>query len=186
MPPLRDESSKPCPRRSGRRLGSRPRAVWQAVALAGFLAAAYAVSFLSSQVITAHSVGWYATASKAPWTPPGWMFGSAWALLYTAMAVAAWLVWRQRSAPRRGALAVYAVLLLVNFSWAPTFFGMYPAMGAAALWLAMGLIVLHALVAAATVVLFGLISRTAGLLMLPYVSWIVFSSSLNLYAAAHN
>ncbi len=186
MPPLRDESSSPASGDPVAVLGSRPRAVWQAVALAGFLAAAYAVSFLSSQVIIAHSVGWYATASKAPWTPPGWMFGSAWALLYTAMAIAAWLVWRQRSAPRRGALAVYAVLLLVNFSWAPTFFGMYPVMGSAALWLAMGLIVLHVLIAAAAAVLFGLVSRTAGLLMLPYVSWIVFSSSLNLYAAAHN
>jgi tryptophan-rich sensory protein len=40
--------------------------------------------------------------------------------------------------------------------------------------------------AAATVVRFGLISRTAGLLMLPYVSWIVFSLSLNAYAAASN
>ena len=78
------------------------------------------------------------------------------------------------------------MLLLVNLSWAPTFFGLYPAMGAAALWLALGLIVVHALVAAATVLRFGIISRTAGLLMLPYVSWIVFSSSLNLYAAAHN
>ncbi len=186
MPPLRDESSNPAPGDPVAVLGSRPRAVWQAVALAGFLAAAYAVSFLSSRVIISHSVGWYATASLAPWTPPGWVFGSAWALLYTAMAVAAWLVWRQRSAPRRGALAVYAVLLLVNLSWAPTFFGMYPVMGAAALWLAMGLIVVHILAAAATVVLFGVVSRTAGLLMLPYVSWIVFSSSLNLYAAANN
>lgn len=35
-------------------------------------------------------------------------------------------------------------------------------------------------------IVFGLISRTAGILMLPYVSWIVFSCSLNVYAAARN
>lgn len=163
-----------------------PGAGRQAAALAGFLAGAYTISFLSSRVITSHSVGWYATASKAPWTPPGWAFATAWGMLYTAMAVAAWLVWRQRSEPRRSAMTIYGVLLLVNLSWAPLFFGMYPAIGAAALWLALGLIVVHVVAAAATVVRFGVISRTAGLLMLPYVSWLVFSSSLNLYAAAYN
>ncbi len=163
-----------------------PGAGRQAVALGLFLAIAYSISFFSSQVIASHSIGWYATASKAPWTPPGWMFAVAWGTLYTAMAVAAWLIWRQRSEPRRGAMVTYGLLLLVNLSWAPTFFGLYPAIGTAALWLALGLIVVHAVAAAATVLRFGIISRTAGLLMLPYVSWIVFSSSLNLYAAAYN
>ncbi|ALV42006.1 hypothetical protein AU252_13255 [Pseudarthrobacter sulfonivorans] len=44
----------------------------------------------------------------------------------------------------------------------------------------------HAVVATFTVLYFGPISRTAGLLMLPYVSWLIFSASLNLYAALNN
>ena len=83
-------------------------------------------------------------------------------------------------------MTVYGILLLVNLAWAPLFFGMYPMVGAAALWLALLVIAAHAVAAAATVVRFGLISRAAGLLMLPYVSWIVFSLSLNAYAAASN
>jgi tryptophan-rich sensory protein len=33
---------------------------------------------------------------------------------------------------------------------------------------------------------FGPISKVAGLLLLPYVTWIVFASSLNLWAALNN
>ena len=56
----------------------------------------------------------------------------------------------------------------------------------AALWLAMAIIV--ALIAAVTVTVlyFGPISRTAGLLLLPYIAWLVFASTLNWWAAVHN
>ncbi|MCB5291393.1 hypothetical protein BJQ90_00818 [Arthrobacter sp. SO3] len=66
------------------------------------------------------------------------------------------------------------------------FFGLYPLLGTAALWLALLVIGAHAVTATAAVLHFGPISRTAGLLMLPYISWLVFSASLNLYAAANN
>ena len=107
-------------------------------------------------------------------------------MLYAALAVAAWLVWRQRQLPRRAAFTVYGALLLLNLAWPLMFFGLFPMMGAAALWLALLLIGGHAVVAVLTVLFFGPISRTAGLLMLPYVSWLVFSASLNLYAAVNN
>ncbi|MDQ0028569.1 TspO/MBR family protein [Arthrobacter bambusae] len=167
---------------------SKPRTGFarQVTALLGFLVVSFTVSWLGSMVILGNASGWYATASKAPWTPPGWVFGLVWTVLYTAMAVASWLVWRQRSAKTRGAMTAYGVQMLLNLAWAPTFFGMYPTWGDAALWLALLLIAALALAVAATTVLFGLINRTAGLLMLPYISWIVFSASLNLYAAANN
>jgi tryptophan-rich sensory protein len=37
-----------------------------------------------------------------------------------------------------------------------------------------------------TVLSFGPISRTAGLLLLPYVSWLVFAATLNWWAALNN
>ena len=83
-------------------------------------------------------------------------------------------------------MTVYGILLLLNLAWAPLFFGMYPMVGTAALWMALLVLAAHAVAAGATVVRFGLISRAAGLLMLPYVSWVVFSLSLNAYAAASN
>jgi tryptophan-rich sensory protein len=165
--------------------GDRPRRR-QIAALVGFLAASWCVSMLGSLPIRTNADGWYAQADKAPWTPPAWIFGSVWLLLYTAMAVAAWLVWRQRRVPRRGPLKAYGALLLLNLAWPLMFFGMYPILGTSALWLALLVLGAHTVMAIAAVLYFGPISRAAGLLMLPYVSWLVFSASLNLYAAANN
>lgn len=109
-----------------------------------------------------------------------------WTVLYTAMAVAAWLVWRQWSVRRGSAMMAYGVQLALNLAWTPTFFGMYPLIGTAALWLALLIITALALRVSVTVLRFGPISRAAGLLMLPYISWIIFSASLNLYAATTN
>jgi tryptophan-rich sensory protein len=162
------------------------RTAVELAALLGFLAASALVAWLGSQTTISNVTGWYATADKAPWSPPNWVFGPVWTALYTAMAVAAWLVWRSRSPGRRPALTVYGAQLVLNLAWTPVFFGLYPVWGAAALWLALGIIGALALAVAACVLLFGPIRRTAGMLMLPYLSWVVFASSLNLWAAANN
>ncbi|HET8878730.1 MAG TPA: TspO/MBR family protein [Arthrobacter sp.] len=158
----------------------------QVLALVVFLAVSFAVSFVGSLPIRANAAGWYAAAAKAPWTPSALAFSSIWLLLYAAMAVAAWLVWRQRLFPRRSALFVYGGLLLLNLAWPLMFFGMFPMLGTAALWLALLLIAAHAALATATVLRFGPISTAAGVLMSPYLSWLLFSASLNLYAALNN
>lgn len=155
-------------------------------ALLAFLAASALVAWLGSQATISNVTGWYAAADKAPWSPPNWVFGPVWTVLYTAMAVAAWLVWRSRSPNRRAALTAYGVQLALNLAWTPVFFGLYPVWGSAALWLALAIILALALAVAASVLLFGPIRRMAGLLMLPYLSWVVFASSLNLWAAANN
>jgi len=158
----------------------------QAAALLGFLAASAVVAYLGSQVTVGNVEGWYATADKAPWSPPNWVFGPVWTVLYAAMAVAAWLVWRSHAEGSKAALTAYGVQLVLNLLWTPVFFALYPVLGTSALWIAFGIIVALAVAVAVTVVLFGPISRAAGLLMLPYLSWIVYASSLNLWAALHN
>jgi translocator protein len=158
----------------------------QVAALIGFLVASLLVAALGGLASAANVNGWYATADKAPWSPPNGVFGPVWTILYTAMAVAAWLVWRKRTNRTRPAMAAYAIQLVLNLAWTPAFFALYPALGTPALWL--GLVIILALIAAVavTVLFFGPISRTAGLLLLPYMSWLVFAASLNWWAAVHN
>ncbi|RKR13581.1 TspO/MBR related protein [Arthrobacter oryzae] len=170
------------PGRRSRRAGGGS----QVMALVLFLGASALVAALGGLATANHVNGWYATADKAPWSPPNWVFGPVWTVLYIAMAVAAWLVWRSRAAGSMTALTAYGVQLVLNLLWTPAFFALYPVIGTPALWIAFGIIVALAVAVAVTVVLFGPISRAAGLLMLPYLSWIVFASSLNLWAALHN
>jgi tryptophan-rich sensory protein len=117
---------------------------------------------------------WYAGLARPPLSPPNWLFGPVWAVLYVVMAVAAWLVWR---APvRRGgqvALTFWGAQLAVNALWTPVFFGLRliaPALGV--------IVVLFAAVVL-TCGSFWRVNRTAGALLVPYVLWVGFASYLN-------
>ena len=117
---------------------------------------------------------WYASLKKPAWNPPGWIFGPVWSALYTMMAVAAWLVWRQVGfAARRGPLLSFLVQLALNAVWTPLFFGLHwPGMAFAEislLWLAI----------AWTIAAFVRVHRTAAWLLVPYLAWVSFATVLN-------
>jgi len=142
--------------------------------LAGFLAAAFAVAALGG-IATASSVqSWYPTLAKPTWTPPPWLFGPAWTLLYTAMSVAAWRVWRSPATTGRACtLRLWWLQLALNATWSWAFF--YYRLPAA------GLPVIAALLALLIWLQFR-IARTdtlAASLWVPYVLWVSFASALN-------
>ena len=95
-----------------------------------------------------------------------------WTVLYLAMAVAAWLVWRQ--AGWCGALVWFGVQLALNATWSPVFFGMHR------IGLALGNIVLLWLAIAGTTVVFWRVTPAAGILFVPYLAWVSFATLLNL------
>lgn len=180
---------EPYPEQSSRPSGTAARKYGtgaQVLALAVFLGASALVAWLGAFATVSNVNGWYVSADKAPWTPPNWVFGPVWTALYAAMAVAAWLVWRRRVPESRPALAAYGIQLVLNLLWTPVFFGLYPVLGTVALWLAFAIILALIVAVTVTVLRFGPISPAAGLLLLPYVTWIVFALSLNVWAALHN
>jgi translocator protein len=114
---------------------------------------------------------WYAGLNKPSWNPPAWIFGPAWTLLYTLMAVAAWLVWKRAGFTRP--LALYFVQLVLNAAWTPIFFGAHELGWALieiiALWIAIAL----------TQISFFRVNRAAGWLLAPYLAWVTFATALN-------
>jgi len=118
--------------------------------------------------------GWYANLAKPPLTPPNWVFGPAWTALYALMGAAAYFVYRDgKGEDRKKALTLFAAQLILNSIWSVLFFGLKsPEYGFAC-------IVFLWLLIAATASRFYRISKSAGLLMLPYLAWVTFASYLN-------
>ena len=117
---------------------------------------------------------WYAGLTKPTWSPPDKVFGPVWTILYTCMAVAAWLIWRQRQAvSKRLPLAVFGVQLALNATWSWLFFGLH-RIDLALLNIGMLLVAV-----AATAILFSRASIAAGLLLVPYLAWVAFAAALN-------
>ncbi|HET8567690.1 MAG TPA: TspO/MBR family protein [Candidatus Limnocylindria bacterium] len=125
--------------------------------------------------------GWYGTLAKPRWTPPSWVFAPAWTVLYAAMAVAAWLVWRERGAAEVAIpLAWYALQLALNVAWSVVFFGLRSPMAGLAV------IVLLWWAIAGTIAAFAPVSPLGALVLLPYLAWVTFATALNAAIAAAN
>jgi benzodiazapine receptor len=140
------------------------------------------LAFLALTAVAAVLGGWasvdaatfYAALDQPTWAPPAWLFGPAWTLLYTLMAVAAWLVWRAQGwSGAASALCLYGVQLAVNALWSWLFFawqlGFWAFFGALALWLLVG----------ATAVAFWPYRRLAAVMLLPYWGWVAFATALS-------
>ncbi len=105
------------------------------------------------------------------WTPPGWLFGPVWSVLYASMGTASWLVWRAGG----GAvpLGAYFLQLALNFAWSPLFFS-----GKTGLALVDIVSMEAAIIYTAN--LFHAVSPMAGYLMVPYSVWVAYATALNL------
>jgi translocator protein len=145
-----------------------------------FLVGSTAVIMAGSALAQPHFPGWYAEAAKAPWDFSPWLRASLWMLTHIAMSVAAWLVWLERRRARvSSALSLYATQLLLHALWRPALFLFYPTLGELALWLGGTIMLLMTVTVAVAVVEFRRVSRVAGMLVIPYLSWIFYILSLN-------
>jgi tryptophan-rich sensory protein len=118
--------------------------------------------------------GWYAGLQKPVFTPPSWVFGPAWTILYLLMGISLWIFitegWKSRLG--KAGVVLFLVQLAANVGWSVIFFGMHLLTAAF-----VEVLVLFCLIAATTAV-FLRISRTAGLLLVPYLCWTAFASFL--------
>lgn len=136
-----------------------------------FLALCFGVAFFASQF---EPGTWYAGLEKPSWNPPAWLFGPVWTVLYTAMAVAAWLVWLQTGwKGGAGPLTVFFVQLALNAAWSWLFFGLH-RIGTAFV----EILLLEAAILV-TMILFWRIRPWAGALLAPYAAWVAFAAVLN-------
>lgn len=133
-----------------------------------------------SALFTGGYIGTYSAVVRPPLSPPSWVFPVVWALLYAAMGVSAYMVYRHEGELRNIALGSYILQLAVNFSWSIIFFrfGLFTAGTVVALILTVLVLVM--------IYLFSRIEKTAGIINLPYLAWLIFASYLAIGTAILN
>jgi tryptophan-rich sensory protein len=124
---------------------------------------------------------WFDALAKPAFMPPGWAFGLVWPILYALLGVSLALILALPPSPRRrAALTLFFVQLALNFAWSPIFFALHD------LRLSQVVIVAMTAIAAGAAGQFYRLNRTAGLLLVPYLGWLVFATVLNSAIAALN
>jgi len=145
------------------------------IVLASFVALCLVIGALGASVVATSVDTWYADLAKPSFTPPDRVFGPVWTGFYVLMAIAAWRVWRAADRDtRRGPLTLFALQLALTLGWTVVFFGLQKIGAAAAT------IVVLDVGVAVTMLAFRPIDRWAGLLMVPYLGWVIFATVLNI------
>lgn len=140
------------------------------ISLVIVFAAAAVGSVFTAPAIT----GWYAALNKPSFSPPNWLFGPAWTVLYILMAYSIYLVWAAGGPKAKTAMKVFGLQLILNSLWSILFFGLKsPGLALAEIIVLWVMILL-------TILKFLKVSKTAGYLLLPYLAWVSFASLLNL------
>lgn len=133
-------------------------------------------------IATTSSVdGWYEALNKPDLTPPGWLFGPVWTILYGLIGLALYLVWVARpQASKRTAYWIFTAQLSLNTAWSMVFFGLQQP------WIGVVVIILLLLAILANIALFWSHSRVAALMLLPYALWVTYAMALNFGIATLN
>lgn len=118
---------------------------------------------------------WYKFLNKPFFSPPNWLFGPVWTLLYALMGIAAYLIWIKgvQNKKVKTAMILFLIQLALNFKWSVVFFGLHAPL------LALFEIVLLWFVILITMLKFHELSKYAGYLLFPYLVWVSFATLLN-------
>jgi len=139
--------------------------------LVGLLAACYGVAALGGWSTSQGVQEWYPALAKPPHTPPSWVFGPVWTILYGLLAVSLWRVWRVEGAG--SAKALFWALLLANGAWSHLFFGLRRPD------LALVDIALYLALLAGLIRELSRLDRTAAWLQTPHLVWVAYASTIN-------
>ncbi|MBO3098262.1 TspO/MBR family protein [Gelidibacter pelagius] len=121
---------------------------------------------------------WYTSMSQAPWTPPNWVFGTAWTFIMLCFSF--YMTFLYLKQPTNKVITLFIIQFVLNIAWNFVFFNQH--------LIAFGLATIIALTFIITVFLvtYFKLMKAYSFLILPYFVWICIATSLNLYILIHN
>ena len=125
------------------------------------------------------SSDWNSNLNKAPWTPPGWVFGAAWTSIMICYAVYMAKLSSLKEIQKQ-VIALYSLQWLLNALWNPSFFYFREV--------EIGLFIILSLTLVVAVFFFKYLKalKLYTLLLLPYLLWLIIASFLNAYIFLYN
>ncbi|HEY3406350.1 MAG TPA: TspO/MBR family protein [Ohtaekwangia sp.] len=125
------------------------------------------------------SSGWYQSLNKAPWTPPGWVFGAAWTTIMICFAVYMMYAWNAVR-NRNHLITLYILQWVLNVSWNPIFFRFHDPVPALFIIVALTVLLTWLMLAHWSSL------KLKSLLIAPYIIWLLIATSLNAYIVFNN
>lgn len=121
---------------------------------------------------------WYLELNKAPWTPPGWVFGAAWTTIMLFFSIYLTQIFSYHSTKKLK--IVFTIQVFLNIIWNYIFFNQH--------LISLGLISIVLLTGILFYMFFAFKTRHkfTKFLLLPYMVWLVIASSLNAYILIYN
>lgn len=121
---------------------------------------------------------WYQNLNKAPWTPPGWVFGAAWTTIMICFSVYMAILWKKIILKKL--LYIFIAEFILNVIWNPLFFHFK--------WINVALLSISLLT---ILIIYMAVSlrtemRYKTLLIFPYLIWLTIATSLNGYIVLYN
>jgi len=121
---------------------------------------------------------WYLNLNKAPWTPPGWLFGVAWTTIMVCFSI--YLTYLFSKLSSKNIKIAFSIQVFLNIIWNFIFFNQHLIL--------LGLITIILLTIVVFYIFFSFkdIMKTKSLLLLPYMVWLLIATSLNAYILINN
>ena len=122
---------------------------------------------------------WYAGLNRAPWTPPGWVFGFAWTSIMICFSFYMAILW-PKADNKSLLITLYILQWILNVSWNPVFFYFHQVA-----WAMVLILLLTALIAYFFVQYYTDL-KVSSFWIMPYLVWLIIACSLNAYIAVKN
>ncbi len=136
------------------------------------------IGFLMSILTRTGKLGWYDSIIKSSLTPPGFVFGITWTILYIILAIFSWWLWQKKSFVRTK--VIFSAQMLLNWLWTPVFFSFH------LISVALIMIILMMILTTQVLLSLGKQQSLISLLLLPYLIWLCFACYLNSYIWLYN
>jgi len=121
---------------------------------------------------------WYFNLNKAPWTPPGWLFGVAWTIIMVCFSVYLAYLFSKKDAKK--IKIAFTIQVFLNIIWNFIFFNQHLIL--------LGLITIILLTVVVFYIFFSFkkTMKSWSFLLLPYMIWLLIATSLNAYILFNN